>query len=87
MEYKEAVSFIHASIKNNWGAITEICKDAGLEGRQAYYNALGKSDWEDLSKAQRRVIDAALKYIERMPANTPDPLAQRAAKLMGTSNQ
>lgn len=82
MNYKETVEKINSILKENRAAISIICRKAGQVGRSAYYNALKKEDWNDLTPSQRKVIEEALEYIERMKGDNPDPTAMKAAEIL-----
>ena len=82
MEYVETVKRINEILKQNRAAISEICRRAGQHGNSAYYNALKKTDWTQLSVAQREVIEAALEYIQHVKEGNPDPTAIRAAEVL-----
>lgn len=82
MNYKETIKKIDSILKSNRSAISEICRCAGQHGNSAYYNALKKEDWTQLSVAQREVIESALSYIERMRGDNPDPTAMKAAEIL-----
>lgn len=82
MEYREAIERIDGTLRGNRSAISEICRRANQRGNSAYYNALKKNDWAELSVHQRAVIDEALNYIKDIKDGNPDPTAIKASGIL-----
>lgn len=62
LTYPEVVSGIKSQLKR--GDVQDICKKAGVDFNYMFYTAIKKKDWEDLSKREFKIIEAALSLIE-----------------------